>query len=65
MKTRIVKIDWETFSKANSVADRFKSKYSFDGFLKNRRILRKYEWVIGIVERVNESYVLLNVGCED
>ncbi len=65
MKNRHVKIDWETFSEANRMVNKFKSKYSFEGYLKNRRILKATEWVIGIIEREDKNYVVLDIGCGD
>jgi hypothetical protein len=58
---RRVKITIETFNEAQKIADRYKSSYSFDGYLKNKGILEKTESVSGIAESDDKSYVVLDV----
>jgi hypothetical protein len=59
---RKVTITIEMFNEANRMVEKYKSPYSFEGYLKNSGILEKTESVMGIVDTDNLSYVVLDVG---
>jgi hypothetical protein len=53
--SRCVRVSIETFNEAQKMADRYKSAHSFDGYLKNKGILKKTESVSGIAESDDKS----------